>query len=180
MGGLAPDAQEPMPEAVRSYVQGAWDAVERATGAHFNRDFWKRCTPRRSTYPACRAVLVADALAPGSGPEMFRRIQRAYYVQARDPSDVSTLVELAVEHGLDAACFAQELDSSATRARLTEDLTLRDRVAVHSFPSLVSEGADGTRVMISGWAPAEKVLALLEAEGLLADADPQQSTRSEA
>lgn len=168
MGGLAPDSDEPMPEAVRTYVQEAWDAVERATGAHFNREFWARCTPRRSTHPACRAVLVAESQAPGAGPRMFRHIQRAYYLEARNPSDVSTLVELAAEQGLDAARFAADLDLPATRARLAEDLALRDRLGAHSFPSLVRESGGETRVLMRGWTPAAEVLARLEAEGVIA------------
>ena len=54
MGGLAPDSDEPMPAETQAMVMGAWDAVEAATGAGFNRDFWEVCRPRRSTWPACR------------------------------------------------------------------------------------------------------------------------------
>jgi len=166
MGGLARDSDDPMPEDMRTYVQNAWDAVEAATGAQFNREFWTRCAPRRSTYPACRAVLVADALAPGSGPSMFRRIQTAYYLEARNPADLGTLVELAAEQGLDATRFAADLDSTTTRERLAEDLALRDRLGARSFPSLVWSSGAETRVVMSGWMPAKDVLARLEVAGL--------------
>ena len=57
MGGLARDSDEPMSQEVRAYVQNAWREVSVTTGARFNWDFWDRCQPRRSTYPACRAAL---------------------------------------------------------------------------------------------------------------------------
>ncbi len=99
---------------------------------------------------------------------MLRRIQRAYYLEARNPSDVSTLVELAAEQGLDAARFAAHLELPATRARLAEDLALRDRLGAHSFPGLVRESGGETRVLMRGWTPAAEVLARLEAEGVIA------------
>jgi len=177
MGGLAPDSDEPMPESMQAYVQDAWGAVEAATGARFNRDFWTQCAPRRSTYPACRAVLVATSLAPGGGPRLFRGIQRAYYLEARNPSETSTLIELAAEQGLDATRFAAELDAPATHARLAEDLALRDRLGARSFPSLVQECGGETRVLMRGWTRGEEVLARLEAEGVLAAAGEELGER---
>ncbi len=57
MGGLAPDNEAPMDSAMRQYVQDAWGAVKARTGAEFNFEFWNKCEPKRSTYPACRAVI---------------------------------------------------------------------------------------------------------------------------
>ena len=76
MGGLARDSEELMPTETRAYVQSAWREVESRTGARFNWAFWETCQPRRSTYPACRAVLAAAA--QNRGPAIFDRIQRAY------------------------------------------------------------------------------------------------------
>ena len=62
MGGLAPDSDEPMPAEMRAYVQQAWHAVTARTGVEFEHRFWQECAPRRSTYPACRAVIAAGFL----------------------------------------------------------------------------------------------------------------------
>jgi putative protein-disulfide isomerase len=174
MGGLAPDSSDPMPEATRRYVRSAWDAVERATGARFNREFWSANVPRRSTYPACRAVLAAERLAPGAGRPMFRAIQEAYYLRALNPSDASTLVSLANElaqgpgPAAEPARFAEELEAPATHAALRADLERRDRLGVSGFPSLALEAEGSGRVLVHGWQPREEVLGLLEGEGLLA------------
>lgn len=107
MGGLAADTDEPMPADTRAYVQSMWRAVAARCGAEFNPDFWLRCRPRRSTWPACRAVLATGLQDPDRVPAMIHAIQKAYYLQARNPSERETLIELAAELGLDPGRFAR-------------------------------------------------------------------------
>jgi len=157
MGGLAPDSDEPMPEATRRYIQAAWDAVEARTGASFNRDFWTQCSPRRSTWMSCRSVIAAEQAEPGAGRRMFGAIQRAYYQQARNPSEVDTLVEVAGEVGLDGEEHRRALASPEVEAALRRDFELRDELGVTGYPSVALERADGTReVIIRGYADPDE------------------------
>ena len=153
MGGLAPDSDEPMPEATVEMVRGAWGAVERTTGATFNHDFWERNAPRRSTYPACRAVLSAERLAAGSTPRMFAAIQRAYYTEALNPSDARVLVDVARSIGLDEAAFRDALTSEAVERDLQRDLALKSRLGATGFPSLIARNGAETHLVCQGWAP---------------------------
>ena len=165
MGGLAPDSDEPMPPEMQERIQRAWQAVAARTGAEFNRDFWIQCQPRRSTYPACRAVLAAEL--QDAGRRMFCAVQRAYYLEARNPSDVETLVELAGELSLDQDAFARDIASPQIEARLQEDLAQCRALRVSGFPSLVLE-SDGTHVWIAhGCEDLETVLGRLRAAGCL-------------
>lgn len=157
MGGLAPDSEDPMPAETRAFVQEAWRAVAAATGAEFNHGFWERCAPRRSTYPACRAVLAAGA----EGPALFARIQHAYYLEARNPSDLPVLVDLAADVGLDRAAFATALASAEVEARLQRDLGRRAELGVEGFPTLLLERGGERRQLARGFAPAEAVLDAL-------------------
>ena len=60
LGGLAPDNDNPMSDDIRDYVIKNWNSIEkRVPETKFNYDFWKKCKPRRSTYPACRAIIAA-------------------------------------------------------------------------------------------------------------------------
>ena len=163
MGGLARDTDEPMSEEVRAYVQNAWREVSAQTGARFNWDFWTRCQPRRSTYPACRGVLCAAAQRAEVGPAYFEAVQRAYYVEARNPSDADTLSALAGEIGLDAARFAKDLVSPEIDARLQADFAVRRRLGVRSFPSLILERGEVRTPMVIGYDDAQTVLARLDA-----------------
>jgi putative protein-disulfide isomerase len=134
-GGLAPDSDEPMPLEQRSTIAGYWKNVEQQTGAEFNYEFWKKCSPRRSTYPACRAVLAAAT--QGAEQSMIDAIQSAYYLRAMNPSNDSTLIALAAELKLDVKQFSEELNCPKTQAELQRNFELRRSIGVYSFPSLV-------------------------------------------
>lgn len=143
LGGLAPDNDAPMPEETRLLVQGHWHAIEQQVPeTKFNYDFWINCMPRRSTYPACRAVLAAQKQGNEFDPAMTLAIQQAYYLQARNPSDYATLIELAEEIGLNKDRFAEEVTSAKTNERLRQDIKQSRRLGLNSFPGLLLETAE--------------------------------------
>lgn len=159
LGGLAPDSDEPMPEELRAYIQEAWRRVEETTGAQFNHDFWTECSPRRSTYPACRAVIAAEELSPGSTAAMFEAIQRAYYLEARNPSDQDVLIRCAEHLDLEPTSFAEALGSPTTQRTLEEHLARREALAADGLPSLYfSEGRTQPTLVMRGYARAEDVM----------------------
>ncbi|WP_330961148.1 DsbA family protein [Photobacterium sp. 53610] len=137
LGGLAPDSDQPMPEEMQQMLQHTWRRIEGQLGTPFNHDFWTHCRPRRSTYPACRAVIAAEL--QGQGEAMTEAIQKAYYLRAMNPSDVDTHEQLAEELGLNTAKFAQDLTSEAVQALLEQQLALTAALGVSGFPSLVLE-----------------------------------------
>lgn len=164
MGGLAKDSDEPMPEATRMYVQRNWRDVAATTGAEFNWDFWRKCRPRRSTYPACRAVLAARAQREDAVPQMFDAIQRAYYREARNPSDIETLTAVAgsLSPPLDVGRFERDIRSHEIEADLQADFNLRRSMGVREFPSVVVKHGDAKTDVVRGWANAETAMARLE------------------
>lgn len=139
VGGLAPDSDELMPRAQRVAIAGHWKRIENMLGTHFNHDFWKNGEPRRSTYPACRAVLAAAL--QNREESMTLAIQEAYYLNARNPSDVDTLQELAVALGLDAERFNADLRSATIEAELQRQVGFARQSPISGFPSLVLEYA---------------------------------------
>ena len=142
-----------MDEETRSYVQDAWRAVAQRTGAEFNHDFWSECAPRRSTYPACRAVIVAGE--SGKAEEMLAAIQHAYYRDARNPSDTETLSTLADDVGLDPAAFEAALHAPETQARLEGDFALRSALGAYSFPSVGLLDGEEAQLITTGWCDAQ-------------------------
>lgn len=165
MGGLSADTNTPMEQSIRTYVQDNWRSVEATTGASFNWEFWDQCNPRRSTYPACRAVIAA-ALC-GKGPAMFHAIQRAYYLEARNPSDIETLVELAVDLELNSNQFRTSIQSVEVEALLQRDFDTRRKLGVNQFPTLLfgpsiesnlDQNPGQTILLARGYAPSNTVL----------------------
>ncbi|MBC8493219.1 MAG: DsbA family protein [Candidatus Thioglobus sp.] len=140
LGGLAPDSNEIMPEEMRSYIQKNWQKIEQTIpGTKFNYDFWKNCTPKRSTYPACRAVIAAKNQGKKFEIPIISSIQTAYYLQAQNPSESSTLIKLATSIGLDSQQFTRDLNSPTTQEKLDSDINLSKSLSVNGFPSLVLE-----------------------------------------
>ncbi len=140
VGGLAPDSDVPMPAELAEHLQGVWRQIQATVpGTTFNFDFWTRNTPRRSTWPACRAVLAAESLA-GLAEAMTRGIQRAYYLDARNPSDSEVLISIAAELGMDRELFAAQLGADATESLLLDHFTTARRIGAAGFPSLFIEG----------------------------------------
>lgn len=138
LGGLAPDSDDPMAESMQEHLQQTWRRIEQSVpGTSFNHDFWHRGLPRRSTYPACRAVIAARAQGAQYDEAMTAAIQRAYYREARNPSDSDTLIALAAELGLDVAAFSVALSSAETEAILQHEIAQTRQLGVDSFPSLV-------------------------------------------
>ena len=148
LGGLAPDSDKPMSEDMRRYIQSQWRKIEkRIPGVEFNDDFWRLCQPRRSTYPACRAVIAAKNQNPDLEVPMIEHIQQAYYLDAQNPSDDKTLTNLAETLGLDTQQFVQDLTAKHTRQQLEDDMRLAKSLGVSSFPSLILERDDDQQII---------------------------------
>lgn len=137
LGGLAPDSDQPMSAETRAYIQDQWRKItEQVPGTRFNFEFWDKCQPRRATYPACRAVLLARQQGSKYEIAMIQAIQDAYYQQARNPSDSDTLCELAHQVGLDADVFRNTLNAETTQQALLADIEFARSIGGNSFPSL--------------------------------------------
>ncbi|MGB5199413.1 MAG: DsbA family protein [Sedimenticolaceae bacterium] len=137
LGGLAPDSDQPMPADMQMRLQQTWRRIQqRIPGTRFNFDFWRVCDPRRSTWPACRAVIAAREFDRALETAMITAIQRAYYLEARNPSDSNTLVSLAEHLGIDGMAFAQRLDAPETQATLADEIAQARGMGADSFPSL--------------------------------------------
>lgn len=163
LGGLAEDTDTPMPEEMKHKLAETWRRIaNRIPGVEFNFAFWEVGTPRRSTYPACRAVIAARQQGHEYDIAMTRAIQHAYYLQARNPSDETTLTALAEEIGLDTEVFSQALHEPHTHAQLLDEIAQSRRMGADSFPSLVLEHNGGFWPIAIDYNYSEPMLELIE------------------
>jgi len=134
-GGLAPHSDEPMDPNMQMMLENTWRQIETKVGVGFNYDFWKNCKPRRSTYLACQAAIAARL--QNKEYEMINAIQEQYYLNAKNPSNRDILEEAAKNIDLDIKNFSKDLESEKVIDIFKNDLKLRDKLNIHSFPSLV-------------------------------------------
>ena len=137
VGGLAKDSDEIMPKDMQEKIENIWYEIEKVTGTKFNHDFWKICQPRRSTYLACEATMLARY--ENKEEEMINAIQEAYYQKAMNPSDATTLISLAKQIGMDEKKFEEDLKSQKIEDDLQNELNFRRSLHVKTFPSLILE-----------------------------------------
>ena len=135
VGGLAKHSDEVMPKDVQEKIENIWYEIKRVVGTKFNHDFWKKCIPRRSTYLACQATILARY--ENKEDEMIEAIQNAYYLNAQNPSDASTLIMLAKQIGMDEKKFEENLKSDKIEEDLQYELNFRRSLNVKNFPSLI-------------------------------------------
>ena len=160
LGGLAPDDDSAMDAEMQEYIKGHWRRIQQMVpGTELNFDFWDKCEARRSTYPACRAVIAASLQGESHGDAMTEAIQRAYYREARNPSDRQTLVELATELELDVKQFEMDLLSSAVQDELEAQVNFTQSVGVRGFPSLVLVHGKQARLINIDYNNADAVIA---------------------
>ncbi len=159
VGGLAADSDEPMPETMQQYLQTTWRRIEeKIPGVRFNFDFWTQCAPRRSTYPACRAVITAARLSDQLEVAMIEGIQNAYYQQALNPSDIETLADIAEQIGMHREQFISKLHSETVEDELHEQIKQSRNIGANSFPSLVLKVNDNYRPVPVDYTNAENML----------------------
>lgn len=159
LGGLAADTDQPMPSEMQQQIAATWKHIQQVIpGTEFNFDFWTRCQPRRSTYIACRAVIAAEQMQTGKGLAMLDAIQTAYYLQAKNPSDATTLVTLADELGLDVTEFEQRLDAEQTQQTLKQQINFARSIGADSFPSLYLQHQDDYHAIVLDYNHADIIL----------------------
>ena len=135
VGGLAEDTDLPMPEKMQNFLQQTWRKISEELGTEFNFDFWSQCKPKRSTYPSCRAVIIARQFQKEQA--MCLAIQEAYYLHAKNPSEIETLTKIATSIGIDQDLFIQQINSDKLKQALNNEITKVRAMPIQGFPSLV-------------------------------------------
>ena len=138
LGGLAADSNIPMPLETQKYVEENWIKIQKVVpGTEFNYDFWTLNEPRRSTYLSCRSVIAAKKQHPDFEVLMTEGIQRAYYLNALNPSNEDTLIQIAKDKGLNEKLFKKDLKSIEINKLLLDQIQITKTMPISGFPSLV-------------------------------------------
>ncbi len=134
VGGLAADSQEPMSNEMKQYLQQTWKTIASQLGTTFNHNYWDENTPIRSTYPACRAVLVAKEYDKEQA--MINAIQAGYYLHCKNPSLTEQLAEFANDIDITRSIFLDRLQSPEIEQALQQDINTSQQLQAQGFPSL--------------------------------------------
>lgn len=165
LGGLAPDSDAPMPIVMQKEIATHWRKIQKhIPGTEFNFDFWENCQPRRSTYPACRAVIATRKQHKNAELAMIKAIQHAYYLQAKNPSNESVLVDLAVSLKLDKEQFIADINSQAVQNELDQEISFSRQIGSQGFPSLIISNGREYKMVPLDYNNAETALIFINSK----------------
>ena len=94
---------------------------------------------------------------------MILAIQEAYYLHARNPSDISTLVQIAHELGLDSDAFATAPAGPGVEALLQVEIAFSRSAPINGFPSLVLQTQTGLHAIDLNYLDAAPMRLQIEA-----------------
>lgn len=166
VGGLRPGpSAEPLEDRLRTFLRGEWARIAEVTGQPFDpgtldRDGWVY-----DTEPAARAVVTMRSMLPDRVLDFFERLQRAFYAEAIDVTDVGAIVSLAEEFEVDDGLFVATLRSEASRAAAWRDFAVARRLGASGFPTLFLRDGSRHHLVARGYRPADAISPLIAALG---------------
>lgn len=140
--------------AWRGYVLPHDRRIEQLSGQPFGDAYLNGLlndtTAMMDSEPPITAILAAEALA-GQGLDMLHHVQRAHYVQGLRIAELSVLVELAQQLGMDGAAFGAayaQQSGAATQQHIAASRALLAQVGGQGFPTFVLDDGTGKLSMI--------------------------------
>jgi putative protein-disulfide isomerase len=170
MGGLRPGTTTPMTDEARAELRGHWRHVTEASGQPFGEQALSQSGFVYDTDPAARAVVLVRRQAPQGALAFLEELQRAFYADGQDVTDVDVLAGYAQAWGLEPEAFRADMASEAAKQETWRDYAVSQNAGVRGFPTLIlGPREDGAYLPVTrGFAPAEQVLPAIGAllEGL--------------
>ena len=161
VGGLRTGSGASMDAAKRRYILEHWQAVADATGQPFTFEGALSEGFVYDTEPACRALVAARSLAPDCAWKLVKLIQQAFYVQGRDVTQASVLVELAEAAGLPRIEFAAAFDTAEQHAATAADFSWVQDLGIAGFPTLLADRDGQLALLTNGYQPLGPLSDLL-------------------
>lgn len=147
------------------HIPGANLRIAKLTGVHFG-DAYQRVL--------AEGTMVMDSDDPAAGLVALRRhrpeaavelagaIQRAWYVDGMNLSDVEVYQSIATEHRLDPDAVARDFIDPAVRAEARRDVLELRRLNVDHYPTLLLHTSQGTQQLGGPVSKAATLTAALD------------------
>ena len=161
VGGLRPGTRQALDAGTRDYILGHWRTVLARTSQPFR---FEEALPAGFVYdtePACRALVTVRQLDPARVWPLLRAIQQAFYVEGRDVSRATLLVELAESVGVPRQAFAAAFDSAELQAATQTDFQRVQNLGIAGFPTLLAERNGQLALLSNGYQPLDSLAPLL-------------------
>ena len=138
-GGLFAEPVRVSPDKA-AYMRSADARIAELTGQAFGQAYFDRL-PRMTFWstPPIAAVLAAEQVSEGAGPNMLAAIQRAHHVEGQRVTERESLVALAAGLGLDDRAFDLVFRPEAIGDHLARTDALMRSAALQGYPGFLIE-----------------------------------------
>jgi putative protein-disulfide isomerase len=174
VGGLRAGSTEVLDEAGKRFRLSHWARVEAASGLPFNRAaLMARQGFVYDTEPICRAVVTARLIAPAAPLlDVFRALQRAFYVDGLDTTDAQVLARTTADaltasgYAISMATVLERFMAEETVALTGEDFAKVKLWRINSFPALMLHRDGKLHPLAPGYMSAADMRLALRSMGL--------------
>lgn len=156
MGGLRPHNTQSMND-LKDFLKEHWQHVNEASGQPFKYDVLERTDWLYDTEPACRAVVLARQLSPGSEVDFFKAVQRAFYFENKNPGDLQTYLEIAEKLEIDVEEFEHLINTEELQQATRDDFARSGELGVRGFPTIILQTKEKSHLIANGFSTAEEM-----------------------
>ncbi len=158
VGGLRPGpSAEPMSERMQAYLAHHWEQVAERSGQPFDHSILDRHDWTYDTEPACRAVVTMRELAPEEAFRFFARIQRAFYAEGVDVTNLEAYRPLLDGFDIDPEQFMASFESEDSRKVAWKDFATARGWGISGFPTVLARTGNTARIIARGYTTFEQM-----------------------
>ncbi len=162
LGGLRPGTKAPLSPDKRAQILHHWQAVHATTGQPFKFDNALQDNLIYDTEPASRAVVSIAIIEPTLVFPFFASIQRAFYVEQADVTQLNVLKKLAVDLNVSESQFIQIFESDTAKQQTLNNFRRAAQWGISGFPTLIIESGSDYHLITMGFRPIEALRPQLD------------------
>jgi putative protein-disulfide isomerase len=163
LGGLRPYTRELITDKLREEILHHWREVHKMTGQAFS---FAGAMPEGFVYdtePASRAVVAVGELSQQATFGYFTAVQRAFYLEQKDVTQESVLVELLTPLSEDKQQFVQMFHSEHIKQKTQAHFHKSRQFGVRGFPTLILQDEQQYYLLTSGYRPYQELESEIDA-----------------
>ena len=155
VGGLRPGGGDPWNSEMKSFLRHHWDQVNDRSGQPFGYKLFEYENFNYDTEPSCRAVVTARHLLNVSEMELFEEIQRKFYVDSEDPTQVNFYKSICQKFDVDFHKFEKFFNSDETKQETNREFILSRNWGIQSYPAVILRSENKLTYIAQGFSTFE-------------------------
>ncbi len=157
LGGINVQSTLPVTDFARSRLALVWRSVREVTDAQFGAGLPSGAFVYNSTR-ACVAMEAVRSLRGAPPFDYLLRLQRQFFVEGVDVTNVAVLRDEAAALGIEPDAFDAAMQSRWVRTRARDGFALAKSYGTAALPSVLLEVRSGVRLIAGGYVDAPTLL----------------------